>query len=53
MRSRPRLNIVLIIIFGLHLPPLYAFGIPAAVFLLVGLIGVGMFKKAKRSKATQ
>jgi hypothetical protein len=38
------------VIFGLHLPPLYAFGIPAAVFMLAGLVSVVMLKKVKHSK---
>jgi uncharacterized membrane protein YqjE len=41
---------MLTVMFGLHLPPLYAFGIPMAVFLLVGLVSVVMFQKAKHSK---
>ncbi len=40
---------MLTVIFGFHLPPRYAFGIPSLVFLLVGLIAAGMFWKTKRS----
>jgi uncharacterized membrane protein YqjE len=38
------------IIFGFHLPPKYAFGIPALVFLVVGAIAVLMFRFKKASK---
>jgi len=41
---------MLTVIFGFNLPPLYALGIPALVFLAVGLLGLGMFMKAKRSR---
>jgi len=41
---------VLTIIFGFHLPPKYAFGIPAVLFLAVGLIGAIMFRVKKASK---
>lgn len=41
---------MLTVIFGFHLPPKYAFGIPAAVFLAVGLLSVVMFKRAKQSR---
>lgn len=41
---------VLTIIFGFHLPPKYAFGIPALVFLAVGLVGVIMYRVKKSSK---
>lgn len=40
---------MLTVIFGFHLPPKYAFGIPSLVFLLVGLIAAGMFLKTKHS----
>ena len=40
---------MLTVIFGFHLPPRYAFGIPCLTFLLVGLIAVFMFLKTKRS----
>lgn len=41
---------MLTVIFGFNLPPKYAFGIPALVFLGVGLISLLMFNRAKRSK---
>jgi hypothetical protein len=41
---------MLTVIFGLDLPPLYAFGIPMLVFLLVGAVALVMFKKTKSSK---
>ncbi len=41
---------VLTIIFGFHLPPKYAFGIPALVFLGVGVVGAIMFRVKKASK---
>ena len=41
---------VLTIIFGFHLPPKYAFGIPALVFLGVGVVGAVMYKVKKASK---
>jgi uncharacterized membrane protein YqjE len=41
---------MLTVIFGFGLPPKYAFGIPALVFLVVGLTAVWMFRRAKFSK---
>jgi hypothetical protein len=41
---------MLTVIFGFDLPPKYAFGIPALVFLLVGLFSLVMFQRAKQSK---
>jgi uncharacterized membrane protein YuzA (DUF378 family) len=41
---------VLTVIFGFHIPPKYAFGIPALFFLLVGLVAVALFQKTKRSR---
>jgi len=41
---------VLTIIFGFHLPPKYAFGIPSLTFFLVSLVAIIMFQKTKRSK---
>jgi hypothetical protein len=43
----------LTVIFGFHLPPKYAFGIPSLSFLLVGLIAAIMFQKTKRSHRKQ
>jgi hypothetical protein len=40
----------LTVIFGFHLPPKYAFGVPALSFLLLSLISLGMFQKTKRSR---
>lgn len=41
---------VLTIIFGFHLPPKYVFGIPALLFIAVGLVGAIMFRVKKASK---
>lgn len=41
---------MLTVIFGFDLPPRYAFGIPALVFVLVGGVSVLMFLKAKSAK---
>ncbi len=41
---------MLTVIFGFDLQPKYAFGIPAVVFLVVGLLSLVMFKRAKQSK---
>jgi uncharacterized membrane protein YqjE len=41
---------VLTVIFGFHLPPKYAFGMPALAFLLLSLISLAMFQKTKRSQ---
>jgi len=41
---------MLTVIFGFHLPPIYAFGIPCLVFLVVGLVSAAMFLKTKRSR---
>jgi uncharacterized membrane protein YqjE len=41
---------MLTVIFGFGLPPRYAFGIPALVFLAVGAVAVLMFQKAKGSR---
>jgi uncharacterized membrane protein YqjE len=41
---------VLTIIFGFNLPPKYAFGIPALVFLGVGTLAIFMFRCRKASK---
>jgi uncharacterized membrane protein YqjE len=41
---------MLTVIFGFGLPPKYAFGIPALVFLVVGLASLVMFKRAKQSR---
>jgi hypothetical protein len=41
---------MLTVIFGFDLPPKYALGIPAAVFLSVGAIAVLMFRVKKASK---
>jgi uncharacterized membrane protein YuzA (DUF378 family) len=40
----------LTVIFGFHLPPKYAFGIPSLFFLIVGLGALAMFQKTKRSR---
>jgi hypothetical protein len=40
---------MLTVIFGFHLPPKYAFGIPSLTFLLLGLVAVVMFLKTKHS----
>ena len=42
---------MLTVIFGLHLPPLYAFGIPMLVFLVVGLVSVLMLQRTRHSKS--
>jgi uncharacterized membrane protein YqjE len=41
---------VLTIIFGFHLPPKYVFGIPALLFIVVGVVGAIMFRVKKASK---
>ena len=41
---------MLTVIFGFDLPPKYAFGIPALVFLALALVSFVMFKRAKGSK---
>ena len=41
---------VLTIMFGFDLPPKYVFGIPAILFLAVGLVAVVMFKRKKASR---
>lgn len=41
---------VLTIIFGFHLPPKYAFGIPSLTFFVVSLVALFMFQKTKRSQ---
>lgn len=41
---------MLTVIFGFHLPPRYAFGIPSLTFLLLGLVAVVMFLKTKHSR---
>ena len=41
---------VLTIIFGFDLPPKYVFGIPALLFLGVGVVGAIMFRVKKASK---
>lgn len=41
---------MLTVIFGFDLPPKYAFGIPALVFLAVSLVAFVMFKRAKQSR---
>ncbi len=41
---------MLTIIFGFDLPPKYAFGIPALVFLAIGAIAAIMFRIRKASK---
>jgi hypothetical protein len=41
---------VLTMIFGFHLPPKYAFGIPALLFLTVGALAALMFRVKKASK---
>lgn len=41
---------MLTVIFGFNLPPKYAFGVPAIVFLAVGLFAVLMFQRKKRSR---
>ena len=41
---------VLTIIFGFDFSPKYAFGIPALLFLGVGLVGAIMFRVKKASK---
>ena len=40
----------LTVIFGFHLPPRYAFGVPALTFLLLSLVSYLMFQKTKRSR---
>ncbi len=41
---------VLTVIFGFDLPPRYAFGIPAGIFLLMGLVAVVMLRRARSAK---
>ena len=41
---------MLTVIFGFDLPPRYALGIPALVFLMVGLVAVVMVRHAKRRR---
>jgi uncharacterized membrane protein YqjE len=41
---------VLTIIFGFDLPPKYVFGIPALLFLAVGVFAAVMFRVKKESK---
>ena len=41
---------VLTMIFGFHLSPKYAFGVPALLFLAVGAIAAIMFRVKKASK---
>lgn len=41
---------VLTIIFGFHLPPKYAFGIPCLAFFAMSLVAFLMFQKTKRSR---
>lgn len=41
---------MLTVIFGFDLPPKYALGIPALVFLGVGVVGAIMFRVKKASK---
>ncbi len=41
---------VLTVIFGFHLPPKYAFGIPSLIFFAVSLVALIMFQKTKRSR---
>ncbi len=41
---------VLTLIFGFHIPPKYAFGIPALLFLTVGVVAVIIFRVKKASK---
>jgi Putative Actinobacterial Holin-X, holin superfamily III len=43
---------MLTVIFGLHLPAKYAFGIPALLFAVVSLVALVMFQKTKRSRRT-
>jgi uncharacterized membrane protein YqjE len=40
----------LTVIFGFHLPPKYAFGVPALTFLLMSLVSFFMLQKTKRSR---
>ena len=40
---------MLTVIFGFNLPPRYAFGIPAAVFLLVGLVAFVVLRVRKHA----
>ena len=42
--------LVLTIIFGFDLPPKYVFGIPALLFMAVGVVGAIMFRVKKASK---
>ena len=42
--------LVLTIIFGFDLPPKYVLGIPALLFLAVGVVGAIMFRIKKASK---
>lgn len=41
---------MLTVIFGFDLPPRYALGIPAATFLLVGVVAVIMVRRKKHQK---
>jgi uncharacterized membrane protein YqjE len=41
---------VLTMIFGFHLSPKYAFGIPAIMFLVIGTVAAIMFRVRKASK---
>lgn len=41
---------MLTVIFGLHLPAKYTFGIPALLFTVVSLVALVMFQKTKRSR---
>lgn len=38
---------VLLVIFGLDLPPRYALGIPAGIFLVMGLVAVVMLRRVR------
>jgi len=41
---------MLTVIFGLGLPPRYAFGIPSLVFLVAGVVAVFMLKRTRHSR---
>lgn len=41
---------VLTVIFGFDLPPRYALGIPAAIFLVMGLVAVFMLQRSRGAR---
>jgi hypothetical protein len=41
---------VLTVIFGFHIPPKYAFGVPCLTFFLLSLVSLLMFQRTKHSR---